>query len=137
MAVTGDQAAPSIQVLEGLEQVRRRAGMYVGGTDDILGLLWELLGNAVDEHLAGHGHSIDVRVDGHRIVVEDDGRGIPFQDIAPVFTTLHGAGIGPRKHRHVSPYLEGVGCAVTNALSSELVVTVWRDGQTAVQRFAK
>ena len=139
MAITDAYTAESIRVLTGLEAVRMRPGMYVGDTDSSAALhqlLWEVLGNALDEYVAGHARTITVAIDGHRITVEDDGRGIPAEAIEVVLTSLH-AGTAKRPHRHLALDLHGIGVAVANALSSALEITVWRDGHEFVQRFAQ
>lgn len=127
---------PEIQVLTGLEAVRRRPGMFIGTTDHLEPLLWEIVANAVDEHLAC-GARIEIRFDGARAIVEDTGRGIPPHQIEASFTCLHGGSARASKHRHLSLDLHGVGCAVTTGLASELEATVWRDGQTFVHRFER
>jgi DNA gyrase subunit B/topoisomerase-4 subunit B len=134
--------AEEIQVLEGLEPVRTRPGMYIGGTgkDGYHHLLWEVVDNSIDEVINKHASRVDVTVhkDGKTATVVDNGRGIPV-DMMPkfkksatevIFTTLHsGAKFDRGKSYAVSGGLHGVGAAVVNALSSELVVTVVRDGE--------
>ncbi len=131
-----------IQVLEGLEPVRKRPGMYIGGTgkDGYHHLLWEVVDNSIDEVINKHATRVDVTLhkDGKSATVEDNGRGIPV-DIMPkfkksalevIYTTLHSGGKFERgKSYAVSGGLHGVGAAVVNALSSELIVTVKRDGE--------
>ena len=131
-----------IQVLEGLEPVRKRPGMYIGGTgkDGYHHLLWEVVDNSIDEVINKHASRVDVTLhkDGKSATVEDNGRGIPV-DIMPkfkksalevIFSTLHSGGKFERgKSYAVSGGLHGVGAAVVNALSSELIVTVKRDGE--------
>jgi DNA gyrase subunit B/topoisomerase-4 subunit B len=131
-----------IQVLEGLEPVRTRPGMYIGGTgkDGYHHLLWEVVDNSIDEVINKHASRVEVTVhkDGKSATVFDNGRGIPV-DVMPkfkksatevIFTTLHsGAKFDRGKSYAVSGGLHGVGAAVVNALSSELVVTVVRDGE--------
>ncbi|MBC7978055.1 MAG: type IIA DNA topoisomerase subunit B, partial [Myxococcales bacterium] len=131
-----------IQVLEGLEPVRKRPGMYIGGTgkDGYHHLLWEVVDNSIDEVINKHASRVDVTLhkDGKSATVEDNGRGIPV-DIMPkfkksalevIYTTLHSGGKFERgKSYAVSGGLHGVGAAVVNALSSELIVTVKRDGE--------
>ncbi len=134
-----DYSAEHIQVLTGMEAVRRRPGMYVGDVTDGSGMhhaLWEVIGNSIDEHLAGEATSISIAFEGARVTVEDNGRGIPPEVVERVMTTLH-AGTGWRRdHVHLNAGLHGVGVSVTNALAVKLDITVWRDGHTYVQRFA-
>ncbi len=139
-----------IQVLEGLEPVRKRPGMYIGGTgkDGYHHLLWEIVDNSIDEAINGHATKVEVTLhaDGKSATVEDNGRGIPV-DLMPkfkktalevVFTTLHSGGKFERGESYqVSGGLHGVGSAVVNALSSELLVQVKRDGDRHEMRFAR
>jgi DNA gyrase subunit B len=141
--------AQSIEVLEGLEPVRKRPAMYIGGVD-VRGyhhLLWELVDNSVDEAINGHAKRIDVIIDKDKkgATVTDDGRGIPV-DIHPKFKrpalelilcTLHAGGKFDGDSYKVSGGLHGVGSSVVNALSSELVATVRRDGKEHRQTFAR
>jgi len=137
----------SIRVLKGLEPVKQRPGMYTR-TDNPLHIIQEVIDNAADESLAGHGRRIDVTVhaDGS-VSVQDDGRGIPFglhpEEKVPVveivFTRLHAGGKfdkGAGGAYSFSGGLHGVGVSVTNALAKRLEVTVWRDGQVADLAFA-
>jgi len=146
-AATSTYAEASIRVLKGLEPVKQRPGMYTR-TDNPLHIVQEVIDNAADEALAGHGHRIDVTVhaDGS-VSVEDDGRGIPFgmhpEELRPVveivFTQLHAGGKfdkGSGGAYSFSGGLHGVGVSVTNALSKRLEVNVWREGQVAKVVFA-
>jgi len=142
--------ADSIQVLEGLEPVRKRPSMYIGSVDSkgLHHLVWEIVDNAVDEYLNGHGDSITVTLhkSGDAVSVADNGRGIPV-DIHPkhkksglelVLTVLHAGGkFGDTDGYFYSGGLHGVGASVVNALSRKLVATVRRDGHEWRQSFAK
>ncbi len=141
--------ASSIEVLEGLEPVRRRPGMYVGGTDEraLHHLAAEVLDNAMDEAVAGHATRIEVTLEpGNRLTIVDNGRGIPvdphpkFPDksaLEVILSTLHSGGKFAGKAYATSGGLHGVGISVVNALSSHTVVEVARDRQLYRQRFAK
>jgi DNA gyrase subunit B len=141
--------AKDIDVLEGLEPVRKRPAMYIGGTDahGYHHLLWEILDNSVDEAINGHASRIEVALDAdHRgATVTDNGRGIPV-DTHPkfkksalelIFTTLHAGGKFEGKSYQVAGGLHGVGSSVVNALSSELQATVWRGGKTYSQSYKR
>src|SRR5450755_4641038 len=142
--------ADDIQLLEGLDPVRKRPGMYIGGTgkDGYHHLLWEVVDNSIDEVINKHATRVEVTLhkDGKTCTVEDNGRGIPV-DMMPkfkkpalevIFTTLHSGGKFERgKSYAVSGGLHGVGAAVVNALSSELIVTVKRDGERHEMRFER
>jgi DNA gyrase subunit B len=141
--------AASIEVLEGLEAVRKRPGMYIGGTDShgFHHLLWEVIDNSVDEAINGHATEIVIEVgeDLRGASVRDDGRGIPF-DMHPkhkrpaaeiIFTVLHAGGKFGGEGYKVSGGLHGVGSSVVNALSSEMVVTIHREGQKYTQAFSR
>jgi DNA gyrase/topoisomerase IV subunit B len=132
--------ASSIQVLEGVDHVRKRPGMYIGGVskEGLHHLLWEILDNAVDEVINGHATQIEVTLDkdGKGATVTDNGRGIPVDQhptlkvpaIVAVFTRLGTGGkFDGQSYKH-SGGLHGVGAAVANALSEKLVAEVWRDG---------
>lgn len=139
-------SARHLTVLEGLEAVRKRPGMYIGTTDSrgLMHCLWEIIDNSVDEALAGHGSSIRIilHADGS-VTVADDGRGVPV-DIEPrsglsgvelVFTKLHAGGKFGGGGYASSGGLHGVGASVVNALSSRLDVEVDRDGKTWAMSF--
>ena len=141
--------ASSIEVLEGLEPVRRRPGMYVGGTDEraLHHLAAEVIDNAMDEAVAGHASRIEVVLEaGNRLTVTDNGRGIPVDPhpkfpgksaLEVILTTLHSGGKFSDKAYQTSGGLHGVGVSVVNALSSDTVVDVARERQLYRQRFSK
>ncbi len=146
MAKNDNYSADQITVLEGLEPVRKRPGMYIGGTgiEGLHHLVWELIDNGIDEALAGYATEVLVTMqkDGG-IKVVDDGRGIPT-DIHPktgkstvetVLTVLHAGGKFGGGGYKVSGGLHGVGSSVVNALSSKLIVTVYRDGKIFQQEY--
>lgn len=152
MAINGkdseEYTADDIQVLEGMEAVRRRPGMYIGSTDQrgLHHLIQEVVDNSVDEFMAGYGSRVEVRIheDGS-VSVQDNGRGIPV-DVHPttglsavetVMTTLHAGGKFGGKAYSVSGGLHGVGASVVNALSEKLIVDVTRDGQLSRQEFSR
>jgi DNA gyrase subunit B len=139
--------ASSIEILEGLEAVRKRPGMYIGSTDQVgfHHLLWEIMDNSVDEAIAGHASTICVSISDDTAEIVDDGRGIPF-DIHPktgtsaldvIFTTLHAGGKFGDGAYKTSGGLHGVGSSVVNALSSFLTVTSCRDGQQAERTYRR
>src|SRR3954468_23397587 len=146
---TGSYNADSITVLEGLEAVRRRPGMYIGGVDKagLHHLLWEIVDNAVDEGMNGHATRIvgPMEGDGKTISVSDNGRGIPI-DIHPktgksalevIFTTLHAGGKFDNDAYKVAGGLHGVGASVVNALSKSLVAQVRRERIPYTQRYPR
>src|SRR5881275_2837658 len=141
--------AADITVLEGLEPVRKRPGMYIGGVDKagLHHLLWEIVDNSVDEVMNGHASRIVVTLgtDGKTVTVSDNGRGIPI-DAHPktgksalevIFTTLHAGGKFDNDAYKVAGGLHGVGASVVNALSKSLVAEVRRDGKTFIQRYRR
>ena len=148
-AATASYDASSIEVLEGLEPVRRRPGMYVGGTDEraLHHLAAEVLDNAMDEAVAGHATRIEITLEaGNRLTIVDNGRGMPvdphpkFPDksaLEVILSMLHSGGKFSGKAYATSGGLHGVGVSVVNALSSETVVEVARDRQLYRQRFAR
>ncbi len=145
----GEYTAADIEVLEGLEPVRRRPGMYIGGTDEraLHHLGAEILDNAMDEVVAGHATRIEIelREDGY-FSVHDNGRGIPvdphpkFKNISAlevIFTTLHSGGKFGGKAYTTSGGLHGVGASVVNALSDDMIVEVARDGDAYRQTYSR
>ena len=139
--------ARDITVLEGLEPVRRRPGMYIGGVGPagLHHLVWEILDNAVDEAMNGYASNIGVTLhaDGTSVTITDDGRGIPVDThqksrrsaLEVIFTTLHAGGKFEHRTYRTAGGLHGVGASVVNALSKELVATSKRDGARWEQRF--
>ena len=148
-ATSGDYDSSSIEVLEGLEPVRRRPGMYIGGTDDraLHHLAAEVLDNSMDEAVAGHANRIEVRLEeGNRLSISDNGRGIPVDEhpkfpgkstLEVILSTLHSGGKFSGKAYATSGGLHGVGVSVVNALSSHTRVEVARDKQLYAQEFSK
>src|SRR3954467_7249789 len=146
---TGTYTAKSITVLEGLEAVRRRPGMYIGGVDKagLHHLLWEIVGNSGDEGVNGHASRIVVTLeaDGKTMTVSDNGRGIPVDKhpktglsaLEVIFTKLHAGGKFDNDAYKVAGGLHGVGASVVNALSKSLVAEIRRDGVTYSQSFRR
>jgi topoisomerase-4 subunit B len=144
-----DYDASSIEVLEGLEPVRRRPGMYVGGTDEraLHHLAAEVLDNSMDEAVAGHATRIEVTLDvGNRLTIVDNGRGMPvdphpkFPDksaLEVILSMLHAGGKFDGKAYATSGGLHGVGISVVNALSEDTVIEVARNRELFRQRFSK
>jgi DNA gyrase subunit B/topoisomerase-4 subunit B len=139
--------AKDITVLEGLDPVRKRPGMYIGGVGStgLHHLVWEILDNSIDEAMNGYASNISVTLheDGTSITIADDGRGIPVDKhpktrksaVEVIFTTLHAGGKFEAGNYKTAGGLHGVGASVVNALSKELVATVRRDGAEWEMRF--
>ncbi len=143
-------SAKDIEILEGLEPVRERPGMYIAGTDTPAGLhqlVFEILDNSVDEAMNGHASLITVTLheDRESVTVSDNGRGIPVEKhpkhkksaLELILTTLHAGGKFSAKNYQTSGGLHGVGSSVVNALSEELIATVKRGGKEYTQSFAR
>jgi DNA topoisomerase IV B subunit len=147
-ALATNYTAKDITVLEGLEPVRKRPGMYIGGVDSagLHHLLWEIVDNSVDEAMNGHCDKIEVTLhaDGETITVKDNGRGIPVDvhgkykkpALELILTTLHAGGKFESKNYYHSGGLHGVGASVVTALSDRFVARVKRDGAEWEQQFA-
>ena len=145
--MAGKYTAKDITVLEGLEPVRKRPGMYIGsvGTYGLHHLVWELIDNAIDEAMNGYASNIQVTLhaDHGSITVTDDGRGIPVDKhpksrksaLEVIFTTLHAGGKFEENNYRTAGGLHGVGASVVNALAKELVATSKRDGGAWQQTF--
>ncbi|HVF37119.1 MAG TPA: DNA topoisomerase IV subunit B [Sphingomicrobium sp.] len=148
-ATSDNYDASAIEVLEGLEPVRRRPGMYIGGTDAraLHHLAAEVIDNSMDEAVAGHASRIEVTLDpGNRLTVSDNGRGIPVDPhpkypgksaLEVILTTLHSGGKFEGKAYSTSGGLHGVGVSVVNALSTETIVEVAREKKLYRQAFAR
>ena len=147
----GDYGAGDITILQGLEPVRKRPGMYIGGVgkEGLHHLIWEVLDNSVDEAIAGYASTITVHLarDGETLTIEDNGRGIPVAQhprdvhkrstLEVIFTVLHAGGKFGQGAYRTAGGLHGVGASVVNALSSSLIVQVKRDGKLHEQRFRR
>ena len=151
MGMSNNYTASDITILEGLEPVRKRPGMYIGGVGKtgLHHLIWEVLDNAVDEAINGYASVINVSLgaDGKTVCVEDNGRGIPVEThptdslkrstLEVIFTELHAGGKFEQGAYRTAGGLHGVGASVVNALSDQLLVRVRRNARTYEQRFSR
>lgn len=148
--ITAEYSGASIRVMEGLEAVRKRPGMYIGntGTEGLHHLVFELIDNAIDEVMAGHASAMSVDMDlaSRWVTVEDDGRGIPTDPmpgqkgesaLTVVACQLHAGGKFGDGGYKASGGLHGVGLSCVNALAERMEVTVWRAGVEYQQTFSK
>ena len=147
--VKTEYSAQDIEVLEGLEPVRHRPGMYIGGTDEtaLHHLVAEILDNSMDEAVAGYANRIDVCLNAdNSVTIADNGRGIPVDEhpkypgksaLEVIMTTLHSGGKFSNSVYKVSGGLHGVGLSVVNALSENLVVEIARDKKLYRQVYSK